>query len=118
MARWEFSAIGPGATPKFFRRPMKYPRQREARPRRNRRGRDDQAVKSVLFSIGVMQVERGLRGGVMMMFGLLVVTVSEMSVMARVLMVAFLVMIARGVMMLGGLFVVHGGFSMMFGGGF
>ena len=65
-----------------------------------------------------MQVERRLRGGVMMMFGLLVVTVREVSVMTGVLMVAFFVMTLRGAMMLGGLFVVHGGSSMMFGGGF
>jgi hypothetical protein len=65
-----------------------------------------------------MQVERGLRGGVMMMFGLLVVAVREMSVMTGLLMVALVVMILRGAMMLGGLFVVHGGSSMMFGGGF
>ena len=65
-----------------------------------------------------MQVERGFRSGVMMMFGLLVVAVREMSVMTGVLMVAFLVMTLRGAMMLGGLFVVLGGSSMMFGGGF
>ncbi len=58
-----------------------------------------------------MQVERGLRGGVVMMFGLLVVAVREVSVMA-------VVMVLRGAMMLGGLFVVLGGLGMMFGGGF
>jgi len=65
-----------------------------------------------------MQVERGFRSCVMMMFGLLVVAVREMSVMTGVLMVAFLVMTLRGAMMLGGLFVVHGGLGMMFSGGF
>ena len=65
-----------------------------------------------------MQIERGLRGGVMMMFGLFVVAVREMSVMAGLLMVAFFVMVLRGAMMLGGFFVVLGGLSMMFGGGF
>jgi hypothetical protein len=65
-----------------------------------------------------MQVERGLRGGVVMMFGLLVVAVREVSVMASLLMVAFVVMVLRFAMMLGGLFVMLGGLSMMFGGGF
>jgi hypothetical protein len=65
-----------------------------------------------------MEVERGLRGGVMMMFGLFVVAVREMSVMTRLLMLAVVVMVLRGAMMLGGLFVVLGGVSMMFGGGF
>ena len=65
-----------------------------------------------------MQVERGLRGGVMMMFGLLVVGVREMSVMAGLLMVAFFVMLLRGAMMLRGLLVVLSGSSMMVGGGF
>jgi hypothetical protein len=65
-----------------------------------------------------MQVERGLRGGVVMMFCLLVVAVREVSVMAGVLMVPFFVMVLRGAMVLGGLFVVLGGLSMMFGGGF
>ena len=64
-----------------------------------------------------MEVERGLRGGVVMMFGLLVVAVREVSVMAGLLMVTFFVMVLRGAMMLGGLFVVLGGVSMMFGGG-
>jgi hypothetical protein len=65
-----------------------------------------------------MQVDRGLRGGVMMMFGLLVMAVREMSVMAGLLMIAVLVMALRGAMMLGGLLVMFGGLSMMFGGGF
>jgi hypothetical protein len=58
-----------------------------------------------------MQVERGLRIGVMMMFGLLVVAVREVSVMAGLLMVTFFVVVLRFAMVLGGL-------SMMFGGGF
>jgi hypothetical protein len=65
-----------------------------------------------------MQVERGLRGGVVMMFGLLVMAVRKMSMMTGVLMVAFLVVTLRGAMMLGSLFVVLGRSSMMFGGGF
>ena len=65
-----------------------------------------------------MQVERGLRSGVMMMFRLFVVAVREVSVMAGLLMVTFFVMVLRFAMMLGGLFVVLGGVSMMFGGGF
>jgi hypothetical protein len=65
-----------------------------------------------------MQVERGFRSGIMMMLDLLVVAVREMSVMTGILMVAFLVMTSRGAIMLGGLFVVHGGSSMMFRGGF
>ena len=65
-----------------------------------------------------MQVERGLRSGVMMMFGLRVVAVREVSVMAGLLMVTFFVMVLRFAMMLGGLFMVLGGLSMMFGGGF
>jgi flagellar biosynthesis protein FliP len=100
--------------PKFLRRPMKSPATREARPRRKRRGRDDHSVKSVLFSFGVMQVERGLRSGVMMMFGLLVVVVREVSVMAGLLMVTFFVMVLRFAMMLGGLFVVLGGVRAVF----
>ena len=67
---------------KVFALADEIPRQREARPRRKCRGRDDHSVKSVLFSFGVMQVERGLRSGVVMMFGLLVVAVREVSVMA------------------------------------
>ena len=117
MARWEFSAIASGGMPKFSLAD-EIPRQREARPRRKRRGRDDHSVKSVLFSFGVMEVERGLRSGVVMMFGLLVVAVREVSVMAGLLMVTFFVMVLRFAMMLGGLFVVLGGLSMMFGGGF
>ncbi|HXL64919.1 MAG TPA: hypothetical protein VN938_07670 [Xanthobacteraceae bacterium] len=66
----------------------------------------------------MMQVQRGLRSGIMMMFGLLVMAVREMRMVTGVLMVAFLMMTLRGAMMLGGLFVVLGGFSMMFGGGF
>jgi hypothetical protein len=73
-------------------------------------------MKSVFISFGVMQVERGFRSGIMMMFGLLVVAVREMRVVTRVLMVAFLVMTLRGAVMLGRLFVVHRGSSMMFGG--
>jgi hypothetical protein len=73
---------------------------------------------SVLLSFGMMQVDRGLRGGVVMMFGLLVMAVREMSVMTGLLMVAFLVMTLRCAMMLGGLLVVLGRMSMMFGGGF
>jgi hypothetical protein len=65
-----------------------------------------------------MEVERGLRSGVVMMFGLLVVAVREVSVMAGLLMFTFFVMVLRGAMMLGCLFVVLGGVSMMFGGGF
>ena len=42
-----------------------------------------------------MEVERGLRGGVVMVFGLLVVAVREVSVMAGLLMVTFFVMVLR-----------------------
>ena len=65
-----------------------------------------------------MEVERGLRSGVVMMFGLLVVAVREVSVMAGLLMFTFFVMVLCGAMMLGGLFVVLGGVSVMFCGGF
>ncbi len=58
-----------------------------------------------------MVVERGLRGGVVLMLGLLVLGPREMGVMAGEHWVALLVMLLGGDMTPGGLFVAPGAVS-------